>query len=53
MVLVSEELEELLNHSDRIAVMFQGRIMGVVDSADADLDKIGLKMGGRAMPVVP
>jgi len=48
-VLVSEELEELLNLSDRIAVMFQGRIMGVVDSATADLDQIGLMMGGRAM----
>jgi ABC-type uncharacterized transport system ATPase subunit len=48
-VLVSEELEELLNLSDRIAVMFQGRIMGVVDTATADLEQIGLMMGGRSM----
>ena len=47
-VLVSEELEELLNLTDRIAVMFQGRIMGVVDAATADIEAIGLMMGGRA-----
>ncbi|WP_246849302.1 ABC transporter ATP-binding protein [Rubellimicrobium arenae] len=46
-VLVSEELEELLNLSDRIAVMFHGRIMGIVPAAAADLDDIGLMMGGQ------
>ena len=47
-VLVSEELEELLNLSDRVAVMFHGRIMGVVPAEGADLDAIGLMMGGQA-----
>lgn len=47
-VLVSEELEELLNLSDRIAVLFHGRIMGVVEGAEADLDEIGLMMGGQS-----
>lgn len=46
-VLVSEELEELLNLSDRIAVMFHGRIMGVVDGHAADINEIGLMMGGQ------
>ena len=46
-VLVSEELEELLNLSDRVAVMFHGRIMGVIPADGADLDQIGLMMGGK------
>lgn len=46
-VFFSEELEELLKLSDRIAVMFHGEIMGVVDAADADIEAIGLMMGGQ------
>jgi len=46
-VLISEELEELLNLSDRIAVMFHGQIMGVVDGISADIEEIGLLMGGQ------
>ena len=44
---VSEELEELLKLSDRIAVMFHGEIMGVVDTSDVDIETIGLMMGGQ------
>jgi simple sugar transport system ATP-binding protein len=47
-VLISEELEELLNLSDRIAVLYEGRIMGIVDNDQPDIDEIGLLMGGRA-----
>ena len=47
-VLISEELEELLNLSDRIAVIFEGRIMGTFTTEEADLETIGLLMGGRA-----
>ncbi len=46
---ISEELEELLNLTDRIAVMFQGAIMGIVDSHAADIETIGRMMGGRKM----
>jgi len=46
-VLVSEELEELLNLADRIAVMFHGEIMGVVEGQNANIEDIGLMMGGR------
>jgi simple sugar transport system ATP-binding protein len=46
-VLVSEELDEILNLADRVAVMFHGQVMGVVDAAEADIDEIGLMMGGR------
>jgi len=47
-LLVSEELEELLSIADRVAVMFQGRIMGVFPAEEADAERIGLLMGGRA-----
>ena len=35
--------------SDRIAVMYEGRIMGSVDRADADREAIGLMMGGHTL----
>ena len=46
-ILISEELEELLNLSDRIAVMFHGEIMGIVETASTDTEAIGLLMGGQ------
>lgn len=45
-LLISEDLDELLALSDRIAVMYQGQIAGVVDARAADLDTIGLMMAG-------
>ncbi|MDX1437658.1 MAG: ABC transporter ATP-binding protein, partial [Anaerolineales bacterium] len=45
-LLISEDLDEILALSDRIAVMFQGRIMGVVDRDDATPEKLGLLMAG-------
>ncbi len=46
-VLISEELEELLNLSDRIAVLYEGKIMGIVENTAVDIEEIGLLMGGR------
>jgi ABC-type uncharacterized transport system ATPase subunit len=46
-VLISEELEELLDLSDRIAVLYEGRIIGVIDAGAADMETIGLLMGGQ------
>ncbi len=46
-LLISEELDELLALSDRIAVMYDGRIMGIVDAEEADIDEIGLMMTGE------
>ena len=48
-LLVSEDLEELFQVCDKIAVMFEGRFMGVVDPEDCDIDDIGLMMAG-SMP---
>ena len=45
-LLISAELEELLNLADRIAVMFEGRIMDIVDAAGASVEEIGLMMAG-------
>ncbi|HEY86390.1 MAG TPA: ABC transporter ATP-binding protein [Chloroflexi bacterium] len=45
-LLISEELEELLSLSDRIAVISHGKIMGVMPVEEADVNKIGLMMVG-------
>ena len=44
---ISDDLDEVLLMSDRIAIMYEGRIMGVFDRADADRERIGLLMGGH------
>ncbi|HET6953637.1 MAG TPA: ABC transporter ATP-binding protein [Acidimicrobiales bacterium] len=45
-LLNSSELDEVLALADRIAVIYRGRIVGVVDRADADRERIGLLMAG-------
>ena len=49
-LLVSAELDEVLELSDRIAVMYRGEIVAVVDGRSANKEEIGLLMatGGRA-----
>ena len=46
-LLNSSELDEVLALADRIAVIYRGRIVGVVDRADASRELIGLLMAGR------
>ncbi|MHA6345533.1 ABC transporter ATP-binding protein [Roseivivax sp. CAU 1761] len=45
-LLVSVELDEIFALSDRVAVMFDGRIMGVRDAAATDQRELGLLMAG-------
>ncbi len=45
-LLVSVELDEILSMSDRIAVMFDGRIMGERDPEVTDQRELGLMMAG-------
>ncbi len=45
-LLVSVELDEIMSLSDRIAVMFDGRIMGFRDPAKTDERELGLLMAG-------
>ncbi len=48
-VLISEELEELMALSDRIAVIYEGRIMGMVDPKTTDVYTIGQMMTGSRL----
>jgi simple sugar transport system ATP-binding protein len=45
-LLISEDLDELLALSDRITVLYEGRIMGTVDAATADIAHLGQLMAG-------
>ena len=44
--MISEDLDEIMALSDRIAVIFVGEIMDVVDRKKATPEKIGLLMAG-------
>jgi simple sugar transport system ATP-binding protein len=48
-ILISEDLDEVRNLSDRIAVMYEGRIMGVVERDRATVEQLGLMMAGVPM----
>ncbi|RUR76528.1 ABC transporter ATP-binding protein [Chlorogloeopsis fritschii PCC 9212] len=43
---ISTELEEVMAMSDRIAVMYRGEFVGVLDAQRATVEEIGLLMGG-------
>jgi simple sugar transport system ATP-binding protein len=45
-LLISEDLEELFQLSDRIAVMYEGQIMDTLPIEEATVQKIGLLMAG-------
>ena len=46
-LLISDDLDEILEMSDRVAVMYEGRILGEFDRDHADRERIGLLMGGH------
>jgi len=48
-LLISVELEEIFSLSDRIAVMFDGRINGVLQAEDATEQDVGLLMAGGSL----
>lgn len=52
-LLVSEDLDELLALSDRIAVMYEGHVVGVLCSGDFDITNIGLMMTGTLPQDLP
>ena len=47
-LLVSAELDEIMSLSDRIAVMYEGKIVYTVDAAQATREELGLWMAGAA-----
>ena len=46
-LLISEELDELFQMSDRIGVLCSGEMMAVIDRKEADYDTIGRLMSGE------
>lgn len=47
-VLISEDLDEIVELSDRVAVLYEGKIVGMVDAQQATLEQLGLMMAGAA-----
>jgi simple sugar transport system ATP-binding protein len=47
-LLISEDLDEILLLADRIAVIYEGRIVGVVARSTADVQQLGLMMAGAS-----
>jgi simple sugar transport system ATP-binding protein len=45
-LMVSEDLEELFTVADRIAVMYEGQVMGEISPEDATTELLGLMMAG-------
>ena len=45
-LLISEDLDEVLTLADRIAVMYEGAIVGEVDARTATVEQLGLLMAG-------
>ena len=45
-LLVSEDLDEVMTMSNRIAVMYEGEIMGVVGAGEATREEIGEMIAG-------
>ena len=46
-LLFSEDLEELLSLSDRLVVLYEGRIVGHMPASEADPEHLGMLMAGR------
>ena len=45
-LLVSAELDEILSLADRIAVLYDGKLMGVLKASLANRESVGLLMAG-------
>ncbi len=45
-IVISEDLDEVLGLADRIAVMYEGRIVQIIDRSEATREGLGLAMAG-------
>jgi simple sugar transport system ATP-binding protein len=52
-LLISEDHDELQSLSDRIFVLYEGRVMGEVPPEDDRVEQIGLMMAGTKMEAQP
>lgn len=48
-ILISEELDEIFEMSDRVAVMCGGKLMGICNTAETDYEEVGRMMSGAAL----
>jgi len=49
-LLISEDLDEILALADRIAVMYEGEVVGETATTEASIEEIGLLMAGGNDP---
>jgi general nucleoside transport system ATP-binding protein len=45
-LLISEDLDEVFQLADRVLVIYEGQVMGIVPAEEANLEEIGLMMAG-------
>ncbi|GAP05415.1 nucleoside ABC transporter ATP-binding protein [Anaerolinea thermolimosa] len=48
-LLISEDLDEIFALADRIAVLFEGKLMGILNTREATVEQIGLMMAGTPL----
>ena len=48
-LLISEDLDETRALSDRIAVMYEGQLIGIAGRGEASVEQIGLMMAGISL----
>jgi len=51
-LLISEDLDEIRALSDRIMVMYEGQVVGIVRNEDVDINQLGLMMAGSTLEEV-
>jgi simple sugar transport system ATP-binding protein len=47
-LLISADLEEVLELSDRVLVLFEGQATGLLDAPDVEIERLGLMMAGAS-----
>lgn len=47
-LLISEDLDEIVQLADRVAVLYEGRVVGVVERSAVTMQQLGLMMAGAA-----
>jgi ABC-type uncharacterized transport system ATPase subunit len=45
-LMISEDLDEVFGVSDRVAVMYEGKVMGIIDPKTTTREQVGLMMAG-------
>ena len=48
-LLISEDLDEIFELSDRIAVIFDGKLQGPFDTSTLNITQVGLMMSGEML----